>query len=89
MSKFTVTVEVEVEIEVLNEDVIDRCFTDGWQAHYWPVDEREEVAKHLAFNAVMNGIEDIARLDGWADLPSDAATISVDRRTFYASAVES
>jgi hypothetical protein len=88
MSKWTVDVEYVVEVEIHDPDVIDRCFTEDWQAHYWPVTEREEVVRHIAFNAAMNGIESISRLDGWADLPDTAATIEVDRTAWYSHATE-
>lgn len=86
MSRYEVETEIVVEIEVHDPDVFDRCFTEDWQSHYWKVEDRSEVLKHLAFNAVCNGVEDISRLDGWADLPSTAATINVDRSTWYSSA---
>lgn len=41
---------------------------------------RDEVLRHLAFNAVVNGAEDVTVLDGWADLPGDACGMVVRRR---------
>lgn len=42
----------------------------------------EDVIKHLAFNCVANGCENLRGLDGWADLADDAATMYVERDTF-------
>ena len=39
---------------------------------------REGVIAHLAHNAAANGVEDISRLDGWADYPRGAVTFRVE-----------
>lgn len=37
----------------------------------------DEGKAHLAYNALGNGVDDAARLDGWADLPPGAVTMYV------------
>jgi hypothetical protein len=37
------------------------------------------VLRHWAFNCIANGVEDVARLDGWADLPPGSVTMQLDR----------
>lgn len=50
----------------------------GFQDFYYGPMTVEEVMQHLAYNAIANGIEDASRLDGWADLPPDVLTMSVE-----------
>lgn len=38
----------------------------------------EQLLKHLAYNAVFNGVEDASRLDGWADLKRGQITMRVE-----------
>ena len=37
----------------------------------------QEGLEHLAYNAVANGVEDAARLDGWGDLDRGVVTLRV------------
>ena len=58
--------------------------TKGWRDFFYPLYDEAEVLKHLAFNVVCNGVEDIRRLDGWADVPEDAVRMRIDRNSFEA-----
>lgn len=69
-------VEVEVFIDVHDPDVLGRVNDPEFREQMGPgFDDERDVIKHLAFNAVQNRIYDVSRLDGWADLPDNAATI--------------
>lgn len=92
MSKHRITVEVEVEIDVHDESVITRCVENhndrgepqeparggrGWRdIYYGDVDTPERVIEHLAYNYVVNGTENVGRLDGWADLGPGAVSFT-------------
>lgn len=90
---YEIDVTVTVRITVNDPNVIDRCVNNelvelgdgtivGWGDHLYNLPTRDDVLRHLAFNALMNGYEDLTRLDGWADLPREAATLDVDRWSF-------
>ena len=80
-----VTVIVNID-NLLCPDVITRCTEnkDGWRDHLYDFQDPFDVLRHLAFNVVMNGVEDIRRLDGWADVPEDAVRMRIDRLSFDA-----
>lgn len=65
-------VEVDVVITIHDDapkDVISRCFTKEWRDSMYTLRDEDEVIEHLAYNAAINGVEDVSRLDGWADVP--------------------
>lgn len=45
---------------------------------YPDIQTEEEVFKHLADNAVFNGVADASRLDGWGDLERGLITMHVN-----------
>lgn len=79
---------VDVDVTINDRDVIDRCVNNsesqrgdgsmvGWRDQFYNLDTEEKVIDHLVYNAVRNGVERVNRLDGWADLPDDAATMLI------------
>lgn len=80
-----VTVVLDID-SVLCPNVITRCTEneDGWRDHLYELFTRDDVLRHLAFNVVINGVEDIRRLNGWADVPEDAVRMRIDRLSFNA-----
>lgn len=81
MSEQFVTCELEVSITVNDPDVFERVTGpkgDEWRAQlYNGVHTKEDVLKHLAAAGVMPGAERANQLEGWADLPNDAATMEI------------
>ena len=71
--KFRVTYLVEVEIEV-SEEVTKQALTDEWRSTFYKLASEEDVADHLAHNFVRNRAS-LSSLDGFANLPDDAATL--------------
>lgn len=69
-----------VEIEINDDRVLDR-YTDPKSEdhgkHPYGLKTQTEIIQHLCHNAISNGVEDITRLDGWADMESGAATMFV------------
>lgn len=78
---YTVDADLRVEITVNDPDAMERITGpngDEWRSQFYRLETVEHVIEHWAYNAIHNHIEDVSRLEGWADLPSDAVTISVD-----------
>jgi hypothetical protein len=98
--RYLVQCQVDVEIEIDDSTTaITRCTENhndegepmpdergsrGWRNMFYDLEEEEDVLRHLAFNAVANGVSYASRLDGWADLQPDDVTMQVDRRSFDA-----
>lgn len=79
--KYRVHFSGDVIIDVQNGNAIDRCLNDedGWRTKmYYDLATTHEVFNHLAYNCVVNGIERVNRLDGWADLEDDDVRMQVD-----------
>lgn len=76
MRAFDAKVTVWVRIEVNDENVIDRCVNneDGWRDSLYNLQTPEEVIGHLAYNSVVNDVQDVRRLDGWADVAEGAVS---------------
>lgn len=71
------TVETQVEITVNDPDVVERVTGPGgdeWRSRFYDLENVADVIEHLAYNNVVNGVDDIRRLDGWADVGEDAVT---------------
>lgn len=46
---------------------------DGWRDHFYDLTTIQDVAEHLAWNLGIRG-DRLSNLDGFADLPDNAAT---------------
>jgi len=82
--KRTAWIGATVIVEINDEDVIERVTGSGgdeWRASFYDLRSEKDVIQHLAFNCVANGVESVKRLDGWADLPDEAAVMCVERDT--------
>lgn len=69
---FVVDFEGSVTIE-LDERVI-AAVHDEWRAQMYSLYTPEEIAEHIAYNMVKNGLR-LESIDGWADQPNDRARI--------------
>jgi hypothetical protein len=78
-----VTVVIDLD-PALGPDVITRCTEniDGWRDSYYDFTTPELVYEHLAYNCVANGVHDVSRLDGWADVPEDACRMFIEPYSF-------
>jgi hypothetical protein len=76
---YDVEMRVVVRVTVRDPDVIRRPVEniDGWRNDLYDLKTRDDVLAHLAFNCVRNGSQTTQLLDGWADLPRDAASMVV------------
>lgn len=71
-----------VLVTIEDEDVVRRVFSPEldhmgrtWQGTFYEMHSEDDVFEHLAYNRIANGYEDVSGLDGWADLPVDAASM--------------
>lgn len=74
-----VALDATAQITINDPDVIERVTGPGgdeWRSKLYNLHTEEDVLSHLAFNCLFNGVEQVNRLDGWADLPDDAATMA-------------
>lgn len=74
MRKFTVEVTHYVTVEVNDESVLSRVDLD-WRERFYDLRSDAEVVEHLASNFIRNGIVDIGKLEGWADVGSPTAVV--------------
>lgn len=76
---FDVVMEVSVRVVVTDDRVIDRPVNnvDGWRDDLYDLRTRDQVLNHLAFNCIRNGRENALLMDGWADLPENAVTMTI------------
>lgn len=70
--------DVFVRIEVNDERGVIGRYVDGAEEHPYGLATADAIYDHLAYNAIANGVERVNRLDGWADLADDAATMVVE-----------
>lgn len=80
--KIVAYLQIPVLIDMGDTDAIERVTGPGgdeWRASLYDLKTVEDVANHLAFNCVANGVESAHRLDGWGDLPEGAVTMEVNR----------
>lgn len=79
--KYTVDAGLRVEFEVRNPDAIERITGAGgdeWRSHFYALHTFEDVIDHWTYNVVNNGVRDITRLDGWADLDPDDVVVETE-----------
>jgi hypothetical protein len=75
----SVAAEVTVDVAINDYDgVVGRHVEGRVEPMYSDLTTEDAILRHLAYNAVANGVERANRLDGWADLADDAATMRVD-----------
>jgi hypothetical protein len=75
---YDVEVLTTVRVTVNDPGVIERITGpdgDEWREQMYPLHSRDDVLAMLADNCARRGVERVNRLDGWADLPDDAATM--------------
>lgn len=76
-----VETDVAVTITVRNADALDRVTGpngDEWRAQFYRLHTVEDVLEHWTYNALVNGVFDVRRLEGWADLAAGAVAFDVE-----------
>lgn len=76
--RYDVDAFAKVSIFVSDEapaDVISRATQPDFP---YRIPDTDATLRHLAYNAVANGVEDANRLDGWADLDFGILTMRVE-----------
>lgn len=73
--------DVTVAITVRDAEAIERVVGaegDEWRSRFYNLSTRDDVLDHWTYNAIVNGVRDVTRLDGWNDLPAGAVEIHVE-----------
>ena len=87
-----VDVDATVIIAINDLNAIKR-YSDGepigedgksYEPPYPELTTEEAILEHFAYNAVANGVQYANELDGWADLPADAAKFYIEIDETYA-----
>jgi len=65
MAKIVKTVEVRTRVRVAFEP--DLLPDDDWRRVFYDIRTPEQLAEHFAHNRVVNGIQSLSALDGFAD----------------------
>ena len=71
----TIRVQVVTTVDVTLDNSL--MPTEEWRSHFYPLFTLAHVAEHIAFNYVKNGIEQLSRLDGYADRDDSLAVVKV------------
>lgn len=52
---------------------------DEWRdKFYWHIEDQADILRHWAMNFIANSIDDVSRLEGWADLRAGQITMELD-----------
>lgn len=82
MSEYVVDVLASVMVTVNDQEAIGRVTGPGgdeWRSMFYRLYTPDDVLAHWAFNALVNGVEQVNVLEGWGDLPRDAVTFLAER----------
>lgn len=80
-ARYEVHAATVLTITVRDADAIERVTGpkgDEWRAQFYRLTTAEDVLEHWTYNTLINGVRDVQRLEGWADLAEDAVTIDVE-----------
>lgn len=78
---YVVEAPVTLSITVHDRDALERVIGAGgdeWRSQFYRLTTTEDVLEHWTYNAVCNGVQDVSRLEGWADLPAGAVTLDLE-----------
>lgn len=57
-------------VVTIDQRIID-AVDDDWRSHFYRLTTVEQIASHIAYNFIVNGVYRVNRLDGFANLPDD------------------
>ncbi len=83
MRRFLVTYTGAAVIQL--DDSVISAVDDEWRSVFYNLNTPEEIVEHIGLNLV-RGVQ-LSQLDGWADLPDDAAQI-VREESFDVKVIE-
>jgi hypothetical protein len=63
----TVLFKGQIELDQRILDAVD----DDFRKHLYKLMDDQEVAGHIAYNFIVNNVDRVQLLDGWADQPED------------------
>ena len=81
MKKITGSGTVRFEIRIRDDapdDVFTRGQDDDWGKYVYGPMSKDEIIRHWLWNAAALGVDDMSRIDGWADCPSGSIMVDID-----------
>lgn len=78
---FVADTTVRFTVNVHDRDAIERVTGPGgdeWRSQFYGLRTTEQVIEHWIYNYLCNGVTDVSRLDGWADLAHGAVTFETE-----------
>lgn len=72
MSTRTFDIELHGTATVEIDDAVIAAVDDDWRSSLYNLHTPEEIAQHIAFNLIVNGIH-LSSMDGWADQDNSKA----------------
>jgi hypothetical protein len=79
-------VTIAASVTVHDPEPIERVTGPGgdeWRSQFYDLHTAEDVIEHFVFNAIQ-GVHDITKLDGWADVDPAAVTIAIEDTDLHA-----
>lgn len=73
MNKYLVEFNGTLEVSFNDDAMPDGLVPDDeWRSQFYgSLKTPEDVAEHFAYNHIVNGVDHVTRLDGWADRKQD------------------
>lgn len=72
MSERTFDIELHGTATVVIDDAVIAAVDDDWRSSLYNLHTPEEIARHIAYNLIVNGIH-LSSMDGWADQDNSKA----------------
>jgi hypothetical protein len=83
--KFKIEISGSAVIEI--DDSVIAAVDDEWRSQFYWLTTPEQVAEHVAFNMIKNGIQ-ISQMDGFADQNNSSVRMSRDELDFDATEIK-
>jgi len=69
-------VEFFVTATIILDEAVINVVDDEWRSQLYNLNTPEEIAQHIAYNMLANGVH-LKSLDGWGDQPNENAEIEM------------
>lgn len=74
MSKRCFEIEFRCSVVIELDDSVIQAVDDDWRSSLYDLHAPEEIAEHIGYNMIVNGIN-LSSMDGWADMDDSLARI--------------
>lgn len=70
--QFNLHLECDAIIEI--DDAVIQAVDDDWRSSLYDLHTPEEIARHIGYNLIVNGLH-LSSMDGWADQDNSLAQV--------------